>query len=91
MQGIEIAAQNRHAICSTAPLNKRATFFSKHPAQQNWCSDDKNKNKLHRMTTQNVRKKISHALHFKWTILIEYFTSYIKKCQTGTYFLVECI
>ena len=38
------------------------------------------------MTTQNVRKKILHALHFEWTILIKYFTSYIKKCQTGTYF-----
>ena len=37
------------------------------------------------MTTQNVRKKIPHALHFKLTLLINYFTSYIKKCQTGTY------
>ena len=38
------------------------------------------------ITTQNVRKKILHALHFKWTILIKYFLSYIKKCQMGTYF-----
>ena len=38
------------------------------------------------ITTQNLRKKILHALHFKWTILIKYFSSYIKKCQTGTYF-----
>ena len=36
--------------------------------------------------TQNVRKKILHALHFKWKFLIKYFSSYIKKCQTGTYF-----
>ena len=36
------------------------------------------------ITTQNVRKKILHALHFKWTILIKYFSSYIKNCQTGT-------
>ena len=28
------------------------------------------------MTTQNVRKKIMDALHFKWTILIKYFWSY---------------
>ena len=38
------------------------------------------------ITTQNVRKKILHTLHFKLTILIQYFSSYIKKCQTGTYF-----
>ena len=38
------------------------------------------------ITTQNVRNKIMHALHFKWTILIKYFSSYIKKCQTGTNF-----
>ena len=38
------------------------------------------------MTTQNVRKKILHALHFKLTLLIKYFSSYIKKCQKGTYF-----
>ena len=68
-----------------APLNKSATFFSKHPAQQKWCFDYENNDKLQRMTTQNVRKKIPHALHFKLTILIEYFTSYINKCQTGTY------
>ena len=42
------------------------------------------------MTTQNVRKKILHALHFKQIMLIKYFSSYIKKCQTGTYFLIEC-
>ena len=60
-----------------ASLNKSA-IFSKHPAQQNWCFDYENNDKYHRMTTQNVRKKIPHALHFKWTILIKYFTSYIK-------------
>ena len=38
------------------------------------------------ITTQNVRKKSMHALHIKWTIWIKYFSSYIKKCQTGTYF-----
>ena len=38
------------------------------------------------MTTQNLRKKILHALHFKYTILIKYFSGYIKKCQMGTYF-----
>ena len=38
------------------------------------------------MTTQNVRQKILHALNFKQTSLIKYFLSYIKKCQTGTYF-----
>ena len=48
-----------------APLNKSATFFSKHPAQQNLCFDCENNDKLHRMPSQNVRKKISHALHFK--------------------------
>ena len=42
------------------------------------------------MTTQNVGKKILHALHFKWTLFIKYFSSYIKKCQMGTYYLVEC-
>ena len=73
-----------------ALLNKSVTF-SKHPAQQNWCFDYENNNKLHKMTIQNVRKKISHVLHFNWTILIKYFSSCIKKCQTRTYFLVECI
>ena len=57
-----------------------------HPAQQNWCFDYEYNAKLHRMTTQTVRKKISNALHFKLTLLINDFTSYIKKCQTGTYF-----
>ena len=68
-------------------LNKSATFF------QATCSTKlmlfwlwKSYNKLHGMTTQNLRKKITHVLHFKWTILIKYFSSYIKKCQTGTYF-----
>ena len=36
-------------------------------------------------TTQNVRKKLLHALQFKWTILIKYLSRYIRKCQTGTY------
>ena len=73
-----------------APLNKSATF-SKHPAQQNWCFDYENNDKLHRMNTQNVRKKILHALHFKWTILIKYFSSYIKSVRRELTFLVECI
>ena len=30
------------------------------------------------ITTKNVRKKILHALRLKWTILIIYFSSYIK-------------
>ena len=38
------------------------------------------------ITTQNVRKKIRHAMHSKWKILIKYFSSYIKKYQTDTYF-----
>ena len=45
----------------------------------------------HWITTQNVRKKILHALHFKWTIFITYFSRYIKKCQQELPFLVECI
>ena len=61
-------------------------LFSKHPAQQNWCFDYENNNILHRMTTQTLRKKILHALHVKWNFLIKYFPSYIKKCQTGTYY-----
>ena len=65
-------------------------LFSKHPAQQKWYFEYENNDKLHRMTTQNVRKKIPHALHLKWTILIKHCTSYIKMCQTGTYFLIEC-
>ena len=64
----------------------KVPLFSKHPAQQNWCFDYENNDKLHRMTTQNVRKKIPHAVHLKLTILIKYITSYIKKCETGTYF-----
>ena len=38
------------------------------------------------ITTQYVCKKILHVLHFKWIISIKYFLSYVKKCQTGTYF-----
>ena len=38
------------------------------------------------ISTQNVCKKMLHALHFIRTILITYFSSYIKKCQTGIYF-----
>ena len=43
------------------------------------------------ISTRNVRKKIMHALHLKWTIFVKYSSSYIKRCQTGTYFFgVEC-
>ena len=35
------------------------------------------------MTTQNVRKKILHALHFKLKLLIKCYTSYIKKVSDG--------
>ena len=66
-----------------APLNKSATFFPTTLINKTDVFIIKNNDKLHKMTTQNVRKKISHALHFKWTILIKYFTSYIKKCQDG--------
>ena len=68
------------------PIEQKCHLFSKHPAQQNWCFDYENNDKLHKMTTQNMRKKILYELHLKWTILIKYFSSYIKKCQTGTYF-----
>ena len=37
-------------------------------------------------TTQNMRKKIMHALRLKWTISIKYFMSCITKCKTGTNF-----
>ena len=69
-----------------SPHWTKVPLVSKHPAQQNCCVGYKNNNKLQRVTIQNVRKKILHVLHFKWTILIKYFSSYIKKCQTGTYF-----
>ena len=43
------------------------------------------------ITTQNVRKKILHALHFKWTILIKHFSSYISKSvRRELTFFVEC-
>ena len=68
-----------------APLNKSATFFQA-PYSKKLMFWYENNDKFHKMTTQSVRKKILHALPFKWTILIKYFMSYIKKCQTGTYF-----
>ena len=40
------------------------------------------------ITSQNVRKKILHVLHFKRIISMKYFSSYIKKCQAGTYFFL---
>ena len=76
---IEIPEQKQYAH-NEAPYSpiehKLVRLFSKHPAQQNWCFDYENSNKLQRMTTQNVRKKIVHVLHFKCIILIKYFSSY---------------
>ena len=69
-----------------APLNKSATFIQA-PCSTKLIFDYENNNTFHRMTTRNVRKEIPHALHFKWTILIKYSSSYIKKCQTGTYYV----
>ena len=69
MHDIEIPAQKQYA-------HNEAPTFSKHPAQQNWCFDYENNNKLQRMITQTVRKKILHALHFKLKKLIKYFSSY---------------
>ena len=88
MHDFEIPAQKRHAHNGApgSPIEQKCHFFSKHPAQQNWCFDYENIDKLHKITTQNVRKKILHVSHLKWTILIKYFRSYIKKCRTGTYF-----
>ena len=39
------------------------------------------------MTTQIVHNKIVFMLIFEWTNPMKYFLSYIKKCQTGTYFI----
>ena len=44
------------------PPASAAPVFSKHPAQQDICFEYENNDKLHNMTTQNVRKKIPHEL-----------------------------
>ena len=69
-----------------APLNK-LPLFSKHPAQQNWCFDCENNDKLQRMTSQNVR------MHY---ILNEQFWLNISRVISKHFwqeltFLVECI
>ena len=66
-------------------LTNSATFFLA-PNFINFVISPYNDDYGQWMTTQNVRKKILHALHFKYTIFIKYCSSYIKKCQTGTYF-----
>ena len=66
-------------------LTKSATFFLA-PNFINSVISQYNGKYGQWITTQNVCKKILHALHFKWTILIKYFSRYIRKCQTGTYF-----
>ena len=90
MHDIEIPAQKQHAHNGApgSPIEQKCHFFLSTLLNktENWCFDYENNDTLHRMSTQNVRKKIPHTLHFKWTILIKYFTSYIKKCQTGTNF-----
>ena len=66
-----------------APLNKSATYFPSTLLNKTLFFYYENNNKLYRMTIQNVRKKISHALHLKWTILIKYFTSVYQKVSDG--------
>ena len=74
-----------HALKRHRPFDKKYNFFLK-PDFINSMISQYNSKYGQWITTQNVRKKILHALHFKWTILIKYFSRYIKQCQTGTYF-----
>ena len=64
-------------------LTKSATFFLQHDFINSVFPQYRGEYEQW-MTTQNLRKKILHAMHFKWTT--KYFSSYIKKYQTGTYF-----
>ena len=68
MHDIEIPAEKKHAHneapCSPIEQNN-VPLFSKHLTTQNRCFDYENNNTIQRMTNQNVRKKIMHALHFK--------------------------
>ena len=53
MPDIEIPEQKQYAHneAPCSPIERKCHFFSKHPAQQNWCFDYENNNKLQRMTT----------------------------------------
>ena len=74
-----------HALKRHRPIYKKCNFFLA-PDFINSVISQYSDEYGQWITTQNMRKKILHALHFKWTILIKYFSSYIKKCQTETYF-----
>ena len=66
MHDIEMPAQKQHAHNGApgSPIEQKWHFFFKHPAQQNWCLDYENNDKLHRMTIQNVRKDNSACITF---------------------------
>ena len=73
MHDIEILAQKQHAH-NGAPgrhIEHKVPLFSIKRLNKTDVLIMKIKDKLHTMTSSNVRKKILNAFHFKWTILIK--------------------
>ena len=86
MHGIEIPAHYTactHGAPGSPIEQKQQHFFPSTLLNQNWCFDYNNNNKLHSMTTQNVRKKIPHSLHLKWTIFDWIFHELYQKVSDG--------
>ena len=75
-----------HALKRHRPIDEKWNFFLAPDFINSMISQYNGEYGLS-LTTQNVCKKLLHALHFKWKILMKYLSSYIKKCQTGTSFL----
>ena len=70
-----------HALNRHRPIDKKCNFFLA-PEFINSVISQYSGDYRQWITTQNVHKKILHALHLKWTILNKYFSSYM--CQTGS-------